>query len=109
MESVKKDAVISVRGRQELDDPETDIISLVTTGRFYRKNDCYYVCYDETELTGMKGTKTTVKVMPDTVIVRRTGLYPSQLVFERGRRHMSLYDTDFGRLTVAVATESIES
>ncbi len=106
---MKKDAIISIRGRQELDDPETDIITLVTPGRFYRKNGSYYICYDETDLTGMTGTKTTLRISHDSVAVIRTGLYASHLVFETGKRHMSLYDTDFGQLTVSVRTESIKS
>lgn len=106
---MKKDAIISIRGRQELDDPETDIVTLVTPGRFYRKNGTYYIAYDETDLTGMTGTRTTLKIAPDSVSVIRTGLYASHLIFETGKRHMSLYDTDFGQLTVAVCTESIKS
>ncbi len=106
---VKKDAVISIRGRQELDDPEADIVTLVTEGRFYRRNGSYYVTYDETDLTGMSGTKTTLKVSDGSLTVLRTGLYPSQLVFEEGKRHMSLYQTDFGQLTVSVRTERIRS
>ncbi len=106
---MKKDAIISIRGLQELDDPDTDVITLVTSGRYYRRNGSYYLTYDETDLTGMTGTKTTLKVSDGSVTVLRTGLYPSQLVFEEGKRHMSLYDTDFGQLTVAVCTERIRS
>ena len=106
---MKKDAIISIRGRQELDDPGTDIVTLVTAGRYYRRNGSYYVTYDETDLTGMTGTKTTLKVSSGSVTVLRTGLYPSQLVFEEGKRHMSLYETGYGPLTVAVRTEHIDS
>lgn len=106
---MKKDAIISIRGRQELDDPETDIVTLVTAGRFYRRNGSYYLTYDETDLTGMTGTKTTLKVSDRSVTVLRTGLYPSQLIFEEGKRHMSLYETGYGPLTVAVRTEHIDN
>ena len=106
---MKKDAIISIRGRQELDDPETDIVTLVTAGRYYRRNGSYYVTYDETDLTGMTGTKTTLKVSNGSVTVLRTGLYPSQLGFEEGKRHMSLYETGFGPLTVSVRTECIQN
>ena len=56
----KTDALITVHGKQTLDDPEAEDISLVTQGRFYRRKDCYYISYDETEVTGMTGTRTTV-------------------------------------------------
>ena len=39
----------------------------------------------------------------------RTGLYPSELVFELGKRHLSLYHTEFGDLSIVVSTQSIHS
>ena len=68
---MKKDVIISIRGLQESQGESEDPITLVTAGRFYRKNGLYYITYDETELTGLEGTRTTVKVGPDTVKVIR--------------------------------------
>ena len=81
----------------------------MTPGRYYRKNDCYYISYEETELTGLEGTRTTLRVKPDYVKLVRTGLYPSELVFELGKRHMSLYHTDFGDLSIVVSTNHIKN
>ena len=72
---MKKDVIISIRGLQESQGESEDPITLVTAGRFYRKNGLYYISYDETELTGLEGTRTTVKVGPDTVKVIRTGCF----------------------------------
>ena len=105
---MKKDVIISIRGKQELGDPEADVIELTTAGRFYRRGRAYYVSYEESEMTGLLGTRTTLKVQPDTVSVIRTGLSPSQLVFERGKRHVTLYHTEYGSMEVAVSTERIE-
>ena len=106
---MKKDVIISIRGLQESQGESEDPITLVTAGRFYRKNGLYYISYDETELTGLEGTRTTVKVGPDTVKVIRTGLYPSELQFELGKRHMSLYHTEFGDLSIVVSTNHIRN
>ena len=103
----KTDALITVHGKQTLDDPEAEDISLVTQARFYRRKDCYYISYDETEVTGMTGTRTTVKVGPDTVTVIRTGRYPSTMEFEVGHRHRTIYRTDWGDLEFGVVTKSI--
>ena len=99
---MKKDVIISIRGLQESQGESEDPITLVTAGRFYRKNGLYYISYDETELTGLAGTHTTVKVI-------RTGLYPSELQFELGKRHMSLYHTEFGDLSIVVSTNHIRN
>lgn len=106
---MKKDVIISIRGLQQAQDETSDPITLVTAGRFYRKNGSYYISYEETELTGLEGTRTTLKVAPDSVKVIRTGLYPSELLLEQGKRHMSLYHTEFGDLSIVVSTQSIQN
>ena len=106
---MKKDVIISIRGLQEQDGEAGDPITLVTPGRFYRKNDSYYISYEESELTGLAGTRTTLRVKPDYVKLVRTGLYPSELLFELGKRHMSLYHTDYGDLSIVVSTNHIRN
>ena len=106
---MKKDVIISIRGLQEQDGEAGDPITLVTPGRFYRKNDSYYISYEESELTGLAGTRTTLRVKPDFVKLVRTGLYPSELQFELGKRHMSLYHTDYGDLSIVVSTNHIRN
>jgi len=105
---MKKDVIISILGLQQADTPETDNVTLVTQGRYYRHGDKYFVSYDETELTGLDGTRTTLKIEDDAVTVLRTGRYPSQLVFQMGKKHTSLYNTDFGDLTISVCTRNIK-
>ena len=106
---MKKDVIISIRGLQEQDGEAGDPITLVTPGRYYRKNDSYYISYEESELTGLAGTRTTLRVKPDYVKLVRTGLYPSELLFELGKRHMSLYHTDYGDLSNVVSTNHIRN
>ena len=106
---MKKDVIISIRGLQEQDGEAGDPITLVTPGRYYRKNDCYYISYEESELTGLAGTRTTLRIKPDYVKLVRTGLYPSELQFELGKRHMSLYHTDYGDLSIVVSTNHIRN
>ncbi len=106
---MKKDVIISIRGLQQSEGDTGDPITLVTAGRYYRKNDCYYISYEESPLTGLEGTRTTLRVKPDCVKLVRTGLYPSELLFELGKRHVSLYHTDYGDLSIVVSTRSIRS
>ena len=106
---MKKDVIISIRGLQEQDGEAGDPLTLVTPGRYYRKNDSYYISYEESELTGLAGTRTTLRVKPDFVKLVRTGLYPSELQFELGKRHMSLYHTEYGDLSIVVSTNHIRN
>ena len=106
---MKKDVIISIKGLQQSQGETQDPITLVTAGRYYRKNGSYYISYEETELTGLEGTRTTLRIKPNAVRLVRTGLYPSELEFEQGKRHMSLYHTDYGDLSIVVSTQHISS
>lgn len=101
-EQLKKDVVITIRGLQRYED-DKDIVELVTTGRFYRKQDTYYLAYEETEATGFEGCRTTLKVGPNRkVTMTRFGTTRTQLVVEDGIRHQCQYDTGQGQLTIGV-------
>ena len=47
---------------------------------------------------------TTFEVRGPRVILTRSGKVNSQMVFEEGRQHTSLYETPFGELTVDIQT-----
>ena len=66
-----------------------------------------YLSYQESELTGMEGTTTTFAVEGKRVVLSRTGTVNSQMVFEEGQQHTSLYETPFGELTVDIQTSKL--
>lgn len=83
---------------------------MVTTGRFYRKNQMYYISYEETEATGYEGCRTTLKVGPkDKVTMTRFGTSRSQLIVENGIRHQCQYDTGYGAMTIGVMGNHFDS
>ena len=44
---------------------------------------------------------------PGRVILRRSGSVNSQMVFEEGRQHTSLYETPYGELSVDIQTSRL--
>jgi len=104
---MKKDVIISIYGLQEAGDADQSNITLVTQGKLLRRGGRYFVSYEESELTGLSGTRTTLSIDDQTVVVNRSGLYPSRMIFEKGKRHTSLYHTEFGDLIVGLSTEHI--
>ena len=60
----ENNAVISIRGRQYYDENTSDSIELTTDGSFEKQGDAYLISYDETAVTGLDGTRTTILVEP---------------------------------------------
>ncbi|MEA5050836.1 MAG: DUF1934 domain-containing protein [Oscillospiraceae bacterium] len=101
--------VINIKGTQRADG-DTDRLSLSTLGKFYKKDDDYYISYTETEATGYNGAVTTLRVEADRrVTMSRTGEAVSQLTLEKGRKHMCHYDTGFGSFMLGVRADTIEN
>ena len=102
-----QDVILSIRGRQRYDGQEPEVIELVTSGTMTFRNGGWDICYEETELTGMAGVTTIFRVEPGKVTLTRKGKLHSQMVFQEGVSHESLYRMDFGALMITVKATSV--
>ena len=108
MTSIEKFPVLlTIRGEQYFDDVDPDETKLMTDGTMEISEEGIFLTYEETELTGMEGTTTTFEVKDKQVILTRSGTVNSQMIFEEGRQHTSLYETPFGELPVDIQTSML--
>lgn len=101
---LNNNVVISIRGVQTYDDMDDQIVELVTEGRYKRIPEGFSLSYEESKLTGLEGTLTTFDISNHTVTLTRTGDLMSQMVFEEGKKHYSVYETAYGAFTVGIAS-----
>jgi uncharacterized beta-barrel protein YwiB (DUF1934 family) len=105
---MKKYVIISVKGTQTSANQDPNILELVTEGKYYKKGNAYFITYKESEVTGMEGTTTTLKISDGVVTLMRFGSVNSQFIFEQGQKHLSYYDTSFGNFTVGVYANEVD-
>lgn len=106
---MEKDVIISIRGTQDYSGTEPDTMELVTEGKLAVQDGALRLSYEESELTGMEGTTTVFQVEPEKVTLLRLGSVQSEMVFEEGRRHMSLYSTPYGNMEIGVRARRLNS
>ena len=105
-----KSVIISIKGRQSYENVEDETIELVTEGLLAKEGEgAYTLSYQESELTGLEGTLTTFQIEKNRITLLRIGEFNSQMVFEEGRRHLSMYETPYGALSVGVNTRRMHS
>ena len=104
-----KDVVISVTGTQKYEGQETQTGELVTDGTLTEVDGKFLVSYAESDMTGLEGTTTTFEVDKHRITLTRTGALSSEMVFEEGRTHESLYDMGFGALLIGVRARRVQS
>ena len=101
--------IISVEGTQKFIGEEKQTVQIVTDGTMKTEGDTVYLSYEESEMTGMEGTTTTFAVKPDQVVLRRTGAVESEMVFEKGKKNVSLYNMGFGAMTIGIKARRLKN
>lgn len=104
---MKQSVVLSIIGRQSYLDQEPEQLELVTEGILEDRGNSWVLSYEETELTGMAGVTTTFIVEQDKITLKRTGRLNSQMVFQEGVSHDSLYEMEFGALMISVCANRV--
>ena len=105
---MKQKVLLSLRGKQAYLDQEPDVIELTTDGTMEYTDDGWDISYEESDLTGLKGVTTTFRVEPRKIILTRTGPLNSQMVFQEGVFHDSLYQMEFGTMMITVCASKVE-
>ena len=91
---------------------ESEAIEINTEGKLKDDGERVEVLYDESEITGMEGSHTSVyfeKKNEGLVCMHRSGSVSTSLVFERGKRHHCVYNTPIMPFEICVRTIKVEN
>jgi len=102
-----KDAVINIHSVQGYGLDEEDHMDFTTDGFYSYIDGVGCLSYMETEVTGLEGTRTSVMVMPDQVVVDRDGTVTSRMIFREGLKNSFPYSTPYGTATLSMDTRQI--
>lgn len=97
---MKKKAIITVDSY--VLDNEEDLVGVVTPGDFHEIEDGFKVEYEETKLSGMEGTKTTIIIRNDSFDLIREGTTETKMEFRNNHRTISLYKTPYGVMDLQI-------
>ena len=103
-----QDVVLTIRGRQLYEDQEPEVVELVTEGTLEMVEDGWNISYEESALTGLEGVRTSFMLQPGKITLSRTGRLQSQMVFQVGVLHESLYRMEFGAMLIGVCAVDLD-
>lgn len=96
--------IVTVIGRQQDQDGEETGIELTSVGRHHARNGTNYITYQESEITGLEGTTTMLKVYQDHVVLVRIGSVAQNQEFWLGKNTYATYATPYGTMNMSVLT-----
>lgn len=103
---MSKKSIISICSTQDIGEKEK--IEVVTVGEFSINGDEFIATYDETEISGMEGTKTTLKIKGDKVVLHREGTTSTKMEFQKDNTQVALYNTPYGMLELKTSTKELD-
>ena len=111
-----KDIMLKISGNQIQGLKEEPVggdgMEFITEGRFGRKGDSLYLIYEESELSGIDGYTTSLKVTGEKVRMKRYGEeggVQTAIEFEKGGKFTGWYSTPFGVIEMEVLTNEIDN
>ncbi len=104
---MKKKISLSVKSLQKVIGSEPHEIEVITDGLFYMKNEMHYIVYEESELSGLEGHKTCLRIGKNSVAMIRYGENEMRMTFEKDKRHITRYQTPVGILKMEYLTNNI--
>lgn len=107
-----KDIMVRIKGYQANDEAGEDTMEFVTEAKLYKRGDSLYLIYEESELSGIPGCKTRLKLKGDQVQMKRFckgAGNNSEINFQKGKRYTGVYETPFGAIEMEVLTNKLEN
>lgn len=100
--------VVTITGTQRDEHGEENTIELITAGHYYEKNGVQYIVYKDTEVSGLEGVSTMLKIYPKHVVLVRMGNVKYQQQFRLGEKSYSPYVTPYATMEMGILTQNIE-
>lgn len=105
-----KKAIINISTIQiQAASKQEEIVELITEAVIYKDSGDYYIIYEESEISGLEGTTTTLKINETKVSMKREGNNTSVMEFEKGKRYKTSYKTEYGNMFMELLTKKVET
>ena len=100
--------VETIIGTQRDAQGEESRIELITVGHYYEKNGVQYIVYKDSEISGLEGVRTMLKVYDQYVVLVRKGSVEYTQEFRLGLKSLSTYVTPYVKMEMGIITQNIK-
>ncbi len=101
---MKQKVMVRIHSEQHYEGESPEIVEFMTEGTMEETDDGFLISYEETELTGLQGTTTTILMEKERIVLKRQGTLKSEMIFAIDQEYRSLYDMGVGALLITIRT-----
>lgn len=106
---MNKDVLLSIRGLHFTEpDEDAEPVEVITPAEYYMRNGKHYILYNEIAEDPSGNTKNKIKIDDTGVKITKKGLSSTEMLFEKGKKNHTCYNTPFGSLMLSIITNQID-
>lgn len=99
---------VHIKSSQSDGQGTADSMDFYTEGRYYEKKDSRYISYEESEISGLDGSTTILKLGKGEAVLMRSGGLSSKMVFRVGCETKNTYRTEYGIFELSILTQRLD-
>jgi uncharacterized beta-barrel protein YwiB (DUF1934 family) len=99
---------VHIASSQSDSEGTVDSMEFYTEGRYYEKKDSKYISYEESEISGLAGTTTILKLGKGEAVLMRSGGLSSRMAFRVGCETKNTYRTEYGVFELSILALNID-
>ncbi len=104
---MKKDILLKVISEQNIGD-EKDITEVYTEGTIQKKNEYFYIIYQDTRYyENGESIKTILKIKEDKITIIRNEVLQTYIEIEEDKRNIGSYTSTYGNFLVGIMGKNI--
>ena len=103
-----KPIMVHIKSSQADSKGSIDSMEFYTEGRYFEKKDTSYISYEESEISGLEGTTTILKLGKQEAVLMRSGAFKSRMTFRLGYETKNEYDTGYGLFDMEILTQKLD-
>ena len=98
-----KNVVVTIKGKSFTEGKDVDVTEVCSIGSLKSATDGVSVTYDDSMSVGVNGVTATLKAFYNGLVtIERKGILEHKLMVEKDKRHLCIYTTPYGNMTVGV-------
>lgn len=104
--------MVKIKSLQLSKEANREEMEFITEAKLYKRNGSLYLLYEESEVSGIPGCKTRIRLKDGEVQMKRFGEgaeASAELKFEKGKKYEGLYDTPFGPIEIELLTNDVRN
>lgn len=103
-----KPVMVHIKSSQADSKGAIDSMEFYTEGRYFEKKDASYISYEESEISGLEGATTILKLGKQEAVLMRSGVFRSRMTFRLDHETKNEYNTGYGLFDMSILTQKLD-